>query len=323
MSYSPEAYEKADMILSGFRLSSAEKQLSRTAEIYKKFPEFEEIDKEITDSGITAARLALKQGSASEKEYDKLSKKLTELEEKKVEILTKNGYPADYMSSVHNCPHCKDTGFVDGNMCICYRTILSKYDLDKISGKKTADFSDFRLDYYSDIHNEKYGTSPRAHMREIFEYCKSYAESFSPASDNILMYGGVGLGKTFLCNCISSTLTAAGYNVIFQSAYNVFELISKNKFNYKAGYDPAPEKFYNCDLLILDDLGTEFITEYTVASLFDIMNHRLTMGKPLIINANLSLKDMEKRYSDRIVSRLLTFRHLLFLGSDIRAANFR
>ena len=198
---------------------------------------------------------------------------------------------------------------------------MSEYDLASLNIDGSNRFENFNLDYYSDILDERYNRSPRSQMKDVLEYCKNYADTFSLSSDNVLMYGKVGLGKTFLCSCIALTLAEKGYSVVFQSAYNIFEIISKNKFNYKKDYSEDVQRLYDCDLLIMDDLGTEFLTEYTHTALFDIIERRLVAKKPTIINFNLSPKDVEARYSDRIMSRLLTFTHLLFLGNDIRAAS--
>ncbi len=318
MGYSPEAYEKAELILSAHRRRAAAQIISRTEEVYLKIPRIKEIEDEITACGIKLTRLALP-GASTKEEYAALEARLSELEAEKKAQLVENNYPEDYLTNVHSCTCCRDTGYVSGKMCDCLRKLLSGFDFNAVSESSDFSFEKFRLDVYSDEIIPKYNLSARAQMKNILDYCKDYVQSFSPGSDNILMYGGAGLGKTYLCNCIASGLSSKGFNVILSSSYNIFEVISKNKFNFKADLTDDIDRYYECDLLIMDDLGTEFVTEYTVSSLFDIINYRLTHNKPMIINANLSLQDMSTRYSDRVVSRLLTFRHLLFLGSDIRA----
>lgn len=323
MGYSPEAYEKAELILSAHRRVAAEKMLERTAEVYGKIPEIEEIESLITETGIELSRSALKKGVSDPVTFTEAEKKLKDLEFRKKQLLESNGYPANYMTNVYNCQACKDTGYTGGVMCSCLRTLLSDYDLSASPSSKDFSFDNFRLDYYSSEPHPRYNCSPREQMKNVLDYCRNYATVFSAQSENVLMYGGAGLGKTYLCSCIARELSKKGFNVIMQSAYNIFELISKDKFNYKTDFTHDISRYYDCDLLILDDLGTEFATEYTISALFDIINQRLTQNKPTIINANLSLKDMESRYTDRIVSRLLTFRHLLFLGSDIRAMSLK
>ena len=318
MGYSPEAFEKADYILSEYRRASARRLEERIQQTLKQLPLLEELDEKITAAGIELTRITLKPETSAES-IKALENQLSSLEKQKRETLVSAGYPEDYLTNASMCGLCHDTGFVNGAMCVCMKKLLSEYEL---SGKiKTVSFDDFRLDVYSEEIIPKYNVSPRNQMKNVLDYCRKYTETFSVNSDNILMYGGAGLGKTFICNCMAKELSDRGFNVILSSAYNIFELVSKNKFNYKADFSTDISRFYDCDLLIMDDLGTEFATEYTISALFDIINQRLTVGKPTVINANLSLQDMSNRYSDRIVSRLLTFRHLLFLGNDIRAMN--
>lgn len=318
MGYSPEAYEKAELVLSNFRRLAPAKLAERTEEIYKNFPEIKEIDEKIIDLGINLTKAAMSPHTARDTAAESL---LVSLEGKKKLLLTQNGYSEDYLSNASNCPLCRDTGYVGGCMCSCLKKMLSEFDFSASLEAPEYSFNDFRTDVYSDEIIPKYKLSPRTQMKNVLEYCKKYTETFCKNSDNILMYGGAGLGKTYICNCIAKELSKRGFNVILSSAYNIFEIISKNKFNYKTDLTSDINRYYDCDLLIMDDLGTEFVTEYSVSALFDIINHRLTHHKPIIINANLSLQDMSSRYSDRIVSRLLTFRHLLFLGNDIRAMN--
>ncbi len=321
MSFSKQAYEKSESILSEYRRQAAELAVKRTEEIYTEIPEIKEIDDRMTELGAEMTRMAIK-GDA-EKIIEENSVKLDELKSKKDAVLKSHGFPSDYMTNVHRCGLCGDTGYVGGFLCDCRKKIMSVYDLAELNLSDNCGFDNFKLDLYSDEYDEHYKCSPRSHMKHIFEYCKSYAADFSGDSENILMYGKVGLGKTFLCGCIASELAKKGFSVVFKSAYDIFEIISKNKFNYKADYSEDVDRLYSCDLLIMDDLGTEFLTEYTHTALFDIIERRLVSKRPTVINFNLAPKDVETRYSDRIMSRLLTFRHLLFLGDDIRARTLR
>lgn len=321
MSFSKQAAERADNVLAAYRRQAEDLRIKRTDEIYAKIPEIKQIDDETTSLGGDMTKAAIKGGDDIENIIENASKKLAELSELKKTLLKENGYAENYMTDVYRCSLCKDTGFIGGNLCSCRKKIMSEYDLASLNIDGSNRFENFNLDYYSDILDERYNRSPRSQMKDVLEYCKNYADTFSLSSDNVLMYGKVGLGKTFLCSCIALTLAEKGYSVVFQSAYNIFEIISKNKFNYKKDYSEDVQRLYDCDLLIMDDLGTEFLTEYTHTALFDIIERRLVAKKPTIINFNLSPKDVEARYSDRIMSRLLTFTQLLFLGNDIRAAS--
>ncbi len=312
MGYTNKAYAAAENILSARRRQSIDLLNLRQQELNKN-SRFVEIENLITEKGIELSRLALKKGAIDTEKFSEIERDISKLEKEKNEILSNSNY------SVHFCNECNDTGYINGEMCHCFKTLLSEYDYKLGSEIPHADFSDFDLDLYSNEIIPHYNISAREQMETVFDYCKDYAENFSPASDNVLMVGGAGRGKTLLCGCIAGVLVKKGFTVIMKSAYNVFETISKNKFDFKNDFNEDIASLYNCDLLILDDLGTEFVTDYTTSALFDIINTRLNSGKPMIITANLSLQDMSSKYSDRIVSRLLTYKHLLFLGSDIRA----
>ena len=323
MSFSRQAAERADNVLAAYRRQAEELRIKRTDEIYRKIPQIKKIDDETVSLGAKMTKAALDGAEDIERIIENTTVQLSALKETKSALLKENGYTENYMSDIYRCPICRDTGFTDGKPCVCRKKIMSEYDLSSLNLDDSNRFENFRLDFYSDVLDEHYKRSPRSQMKDVFEYCKNYAETFSLSSDNIMMYGKVGLGKTFLCSCIALSLAEKGYSVVFQSAYNIFEIISKNKFNYKTDYSEDIERLYGCDLLIMDDLGTEFLTEYTHTALFDIIERRLVSKKPTIINFNLAPKDVEARYSDRIMSRLLTFTHLLFLGDDIRAASLR
>ncbi len=321
MGYTHEAFEKAEYELSSRRHLSSEKLIARSEEVAKKIPGFTNIDNEISEKGIELSKLALKKGAVDKEKFFAIEKDLKTLELQKTKMLENAGFYKEYLDDVHTCKLCKDTGYINGEMCECFKNLISEFEFKTNSVFEDVSFEKFNLDLYSDEIIPQYNTSAKKHMKNVYDFCKAYADEFTKTSENIIMFGGAGLGKTFLCTCIARELSRKGFSVIMQSAYNIFEVISKNKFSFKTDLSENVNKFYNCDLLIMDDLGTEFVTEYTVSALFDIINTRLCLNKPTIINANLSLKNIEAKYSDRIVSRLLTYNHLLFLGTDIRSLN--
>lgn len=321
MGYTHEAFEKAEYELSLRRHSASDKFHKRIKEVADKVPGFADIDNKIAEIGIELSKLALKKGAVDKEKFFALENEIKVLEQNKAQLLETAGFCRNYIDDIYTCPVCKDTGYINGEMCECFKNLISGYEFKDNSVFGNFTFEKFNLDLYSDEIVPQYNTSARKHMKNVYDFCRAYADEFTKNSENIIMFGGAGLGKTFLCTCIAKELSKKGFSVIMQSAYNIFEVISKNKFSFKTDLTEDVNKFYNCDLLIMDDLGTEFVTEYTVSALFDIINTRLALNKPTIINANLSLKNIEAKYSDRIVSRLLTYNHLLFLGTDIRSLN--
>ena len=321
MGYTHEAFEKAEHELSSRRHLSSDKLVRRYEEVSKNVSGFKDIDDKIAEIGIELSKLALKKGAVDKEKFFSLEKEIKTLEQNKQQMLESAGFGKNYFDDVHICNVCKDTGYINGEMCSCFKKLISEYEFNGNSVYENVSFDNFNIDLYSDEIIPQYNTSAKRHMQNVYDFCKAYADEFTKTSENIIMFGGAGLGKTFMCTCIAKELSRKGFSVIMQSAYNIFEIISKNKFSFKTDLTEDVNKYYNCDLLIMDDLGTEFVTEYTVSALFDIINTRMVSNKPTIINANLSLKNIEAKYSDRIVSRLLTYNHLLFLGTDIRSLN--
>ena len=285
----------------------------RISEIYERIPEIAETDREISMLAVKFTRSLANKTSPEEnlKIFREESKRLNVY---KKELLVKNGYSEDYLEEDVICSLCNDNGFSDGKMCSCFEKriveeIHKNSNLPLVMDKQS--FDTFNLNYYSDEGNP----SPRRIMSSVKKMCCEYAENFSAESPNLLFYGGTGLGKTFLSSCIAKKVMDKGASVFYQSAYKIFSMFDKIKFDGEKDELNA----YDVDLLVIDDLGTEFITSYTAEVLFDLVNTRLNSGKKTIINTNLGPEELEKIYSSRITSRLFCdYIPVEFYGNDIR-----
>ena len=233
------------------------------------------------------------------------------------ELLLKNGFPDDYLDVRFTCKKCEDKGSVNGYVCECYKLLLRSIEYEKLCSKLPVNkcrFDNFKLDYYPD----GAGISPRKRMEKVFRFCKAYADDFDKKSSSLLLYGMTGLGKTHLSLAIAGQAVEMGYGVIYTSAQNLFNRLEREKFG-RAEDNNTEQSILECDLLIIDDLGAEFNTQFTVSSLYNIINSRDLEGSPTIISTNLSPKMIKNTYNDRIASRLLSnYIILQFDGADVR-----
>lgn len=295
--------------------------------LYTALPEVEEIDKEIAILAVKWAYKVVTDGITPDDAVSTVEKKREELKAKRAKIIA-SAHFSEYIDLPYKCTKCKDTGSVDGKKCTCYQEYLRKFMID--AAKKVSHFScdiekdtfsNFKFEYYDKDVHPSFGVSPFDNIKRVFSYCQKYCENFSPDSPNLFINGTSGLGKTYLANCITNELLAKGHSVVYQSAASMFRFLEDYKFD-KVDRDENEEynkSIYDCELLIIDDLGTEFPTTYTSSVFFDLLNTRLLNNKKTIISTNTSVRDIEKRYTERISSRIMgEFRILTLLGSDIR-----
>lgn len=321
MKYDPSVYEAAEREIK-LRRSSAEKSKEkRHAEVEAKFPELLLIEREMALCGLETAK-ALGMGKDAPQFIEALKNKNLAAQERRRELLRSGGYPDDYLAPHYTCPECNDTGVSGGRMCTCFKQLLKaiSYErLSKTSPLTVSRFEDFDLSYYPE---EACGTGPvpRRMMENIFRYCKSYASGFSKKSPSLLLYGATGLGKTHLSLAVAGKVTEKGFGVIYGSAQNLLNRIENEKFGRTWGEQAnTMDMLLECDLLILDDLGAEFSTAFTVSAIYNIINSRMLTGLPTIINTNLDPGELSDKYGERIASRILgSFTPLYFCGRDIR-----
>ena len=306
------------------RTAAAAKLRQKREELYNRLPRIEEIDNQISMAGIKMAKAVLNSPSEAVDIALSLKENLKELTKEKEELLRENGFPSDYLEIEYRCPICKDTGFVEDSRCSCFsqKLVDLAYNSSNIKAiVKTENFDSFDLGYYSPNKEDGDGISPRENIQRILSACLRFTKTFGKDFDNLLLYGSPGLGKTFLCNCIARELLDKGITVMYVTASQLFKAIEKERFSRNEEEEPSDylEDVLGVDLLIIDDLGTEFTTVFTAGELFNIINTRLLNKKPVIISTNLALKDLSEKYSDRLISRLMGgFTTLKFFGEDIR-----
>ncbi len=318
MGYRREDYIKVNELLAERRQRAEADADSRRDEIYRKLPEIRLIDRELA---MTAAKIidligegpdAVKLGMA------KIEAENLKLQARRAEILLSAGYPENYTEPRYTCEKCRDTGFVGSEECICRRRalILAGYESSGIGallGKQT--FETFSLAY----------NSGNASISRAYERMKSYAENFTGEGDgNLLLVGATGLGKTHLSTAVAGVVIERGFDVKYETAQNIMSDFERWQFHRRTGDDDPTERYFECDLLIIDDLGCELTNDFTVSCLYNLINTRINRGRGMIISTNLSAADLRRRYEGRITSRLFgEFTALLFEGRDVRAEKLR
>lgn len=295
----------------------------RKSILYAKLPRLQEIEEELVKLSIDITKAILNNSGNSQELLDILHKKQMDLKMERVELLSENQYPRDYLELRYQCKNCKDTGFIDSKKCNCLiqKEIEQLYKQSNMgSNFKKENFDMFRLDLYSD-QAEEGSVAPRENMKNIYMSCINYARNFDTHNKHLVFIGKPGLGKTFLCNSIAKDLLDAGKSVIYQSAPDLIDTIRKYKFDFDKEEENAPylQELYSCDLLIIDDLGTELSTQFSNLAIYNILNRRLLNNKKIIISTNLNTDELMSTYSERICSRILgNFTMFKFYGDDIR-----
>ena len=321
MAYSKETYKKAEQELAQRRIRALAEREEHHRIAVETAPEILEAEEKMSRAGLATIK-AIGMGAADAKEYiQKLSEINLEAQAQRRLLLKSNGFPEDWLDVHYTCKKCEDKGFVSGIMCGCFKELLKSIEYEKLCSKLPVGncrFDNFRLDFYPD----GAGTSPKKRMESVLNYCKEYAADFSRHSPSLLFYGKTGLGKTHLSLAIAGKAVEEGYGVIYSSAQNLFNKLEKDKFG-KTDTN-TEETILDCDLLIIDDLGAEFTTQFTVSALYNIVNSRELEGKPTIISTNLMPEQLTKAYGERIASRILSdYVMLYFDGSDIRQIKTR
>ena len=296
-------------------------------EAYRRQPRLEQLDRRIqgTMAGLVAA--ALRQGGDAAAAVRAVREENQSLQRERAVLLGGLGLPEDALDDKPACPLCRDTGWQGAKMCRCLRQLCAQeqiQELSKLLDLGEQSFDTFRLDYYSQTPYPGRGASPRGNMELVYDVCLSYATKFGRfAIRNLFLSGAPGLGKTFLSACIARTVSESGFSVVYDTAGNVFAQFEAQKFlrDSPNGLDARDEtrRYLNCDLLILDDLGSELTTQFTQSALYELVNTRLVGEKHTVISSNLSMEEAARRYAPQIASRLDGEYHVLhFFGDDIR-----
>ena len=298
----------------------------QAAEIYQKVPRAEAITRELrsTISGVVAA--AFRNGTDPQSAIRALKEHNLSLQRERAELLVANGYAYDALEDKPRCPLCGDTGFTDAGPCRClmaYYAQEQNRELSKLLDLGSQSFDTFDFRWYDERYWPEEGTSPRENMEIIYELCANYAHNFSSKSPSLLMTGAPGLGKTFLSACIAREVSDAGFSVVYDTATHVFAQFESGKFGRENPFDEDAQadinRYLRCDLLIMDDLGTEMATAFVTSALYQILNHRLVAGRQTILNTNLSPEELGRRYGAATLSRIEgEYQILTFFGQDIR-----
>lgn len=325
MAYSAEVTRRAQQRLAQQKADHESRYNHRLFEAYEKQPRLKQIDLALRRSMILAAQVAFTQGRDAAATMQEVKEANLALQAEREALLATHFAPG-WLDDSPICPHCGGNGYVGAVMCQCLRELCrqeQKQELMQLTSGFER-FDAFRLDYYPAETDPTFGVSPRLLMERNLQICKKYAETFSEESGNLLFVGGTGLGKTFLSACIANEAAEKGASVAYESAPNLFTKLSKNQFEGDDMTRADCARLTSCDLLIIDDLGTELTNAFVIASLYSLVNERLLANKSMIISTNLNIDEIARRYSPQIASRLAgSFRGLTFLGKDIRVLKNR
>lgn len=326
MGYEQSVLRRATARLEAQRKAREEAQERLRSEIYAKLPRVAAIDRELRRTITQIIAASLRDGSDPVPAIGVIRDKNLSLQAEKAALLTEHGYPADALDDKPACPKCSDTGWVGANMCACLKALCTEEqirELSKLLDLGEQSFDSFSLDYYSPLPWPGESLSPRENMEFIFDVCSSYARKFGRFYfRNLFLTGAPGLGKTFLSACIARVVSEDGFSVVYDTAGHVFSQFESAKFRRDDDGDTAGEdveRCMNCDLLILDDLGTEMTTSFVQSALYQLLNGRLLAGKSTVISTNLDPEELGRRYGAPLLSRLEGEYQLLpFVGTDIR-----
>ena len=325
MSYSNETFRKAKDRLDERRAQAVRAADYRREQLYAAEPRLKQIDRELSEIGASLAFAVLKTGNTAVN-VQQLADRSIALQREYTDILHKLGENADATEPHYTCQKCRDTGYVEENnrtlVCDCLKKLLADVACESLNAESPLElstFDSFRLDLYSDRPDHN-GTTPLSRMSNIYNYCRHYADTFSLASRSVLMRGATGLGKTHLSLAIANEVIRKGMSVVYVSAPDILSRLEREHFTYQyAKEEDTFSSLVKCDLLILDDLGTEFVSQFSVAAVYNLFNSRILAGRPIIMNTNLTLNELLTTYSQRFMSRVLgACDRLEFIGEDIR-----
>lgn len=314
--YSYENYHKVKEEIEKRRTDAIARAEARAEKLRSESEEIRAIDEQLSKTGLLIFKTACSGGDiAPIKEQNKL------LNARRGEILKKMGYPEDYSDVKYSCPKCSDSGYINGaKMCSCFhealvRATIASSGIGDLIEKQS--FENFSLDYY------KANPEIYKRMKSNLDRAKAYVKGFKDNKANLLLIGTTGTGKTHISTAIAREIIEQGYDVIYDSIHNIISDFEDDKF--KSGYsytEQKSEKYLECDLLIIDDLGTEFSSQFTISCIYNLLNSRMNHGKATLISTNLSPEELSSKYEGRIYSRLVGRSTLLLFEGEDRRLNF-
>ena len=325
MAYSAEVMRRARARLAMAREDRESENREHLQIAYAQVPRLRQIDIQLRSTMAMAAQAAFAQGEDPQELLQQARRQNMLLQQERAELAALH-FEEGYLDESPICDRCGGTGYIGSTMCECLRELCRQEQKKELTflnvGRES--FEQFRLDYYPDREDPRLGVNIRAVMDRTYQTCRRYAQNFSDKSQNLLFSGDTGLGKTFLSACIARTVADNGYSVMYESAGHLFTNLERAKFAGDENARRESERYLACDLLIVDDLGTEMPGQFTTVALYSLMNDRILSGKPTIISTNLTVEEFEKRYNRQIASRLRgSYTRVPFLGDDIRVMKNR
>lgn len=324
MGYSAEVITRARRLLETTNAEMQSRQAARLKSAYARVPRLKEIDNQLRRTMVLAAQAAFARGNEAHAIMEDAKQANMALQQERKALADTNFGPG-YFEKDTLCESCGGTGYIGSTMCHCLEELCRQEQKKEVSLLSCGQcrFEDFRLDYYPDRPDSRYNANSRITMAKVYNLCKQYAEDFPGQTKNLLFSGDTGLGKTFLSACIATTVTDKGYSVTYESSQHLFNQLEKARFasdpEQRALAEAQCARYTNCDLLIIDDLGTELSGQFVTAALYTLINDRLLSEKSTIVSTNLGNQALADRYSSQIVSRLRgNYQWVLFVGDDIR-----
>lgn len=320
MAYSAEVVRRARERLAQAKADRETENRQHLQEAYERVPRLREIDRQLRLTMAMAAQAVFSSGGDVQAAMAEARDKNLALQQERQQIAD-TCFEEGFLDDSPVCSICGGSGYIGSNMCECLRELCrqeQKKELTFLSVGKES-FDQFRLEYYPDRIDPQFKVNIRTVMEKTYDICRKYAYNFSAKSGNLLFSGDTGLGKTFLSACIARTVADSGFSVVYESAGHLFAHLERAKFSGDENARREAEKYNACDLLIVDDLGTEMPGQFTNAALYMVINDRILSGKATIISTNLNTEDLSRRYNPQITSRLRgSYQRVAFLGDDIR-----
>lgn len=323
MAYTSEVIQRASALLDRRRTAHQSHQRLLRAEVYEAAPEIRRIDEQLHAGMLSLTAAAFDYGADPAERVAEIRRQNQILQARRADELIAHGYEPDCLDDKPLCPRCSDRGWVGSTMCACLKELCAREQIKSLSslldlGEQS--FETFSLDWYSTAYDDNLGMSPRENMVMVEKICRNYATRFGKyLLHNLFLTGDPGLGKTFLSACIAREVSDAGFSVVYDTAVTIFTNFEDAKFGRGEAAEEAVRRYLSCDLLILDDLGSELTSQMSQSALYTLVNSRLVADKHTVISSNLSMDQIRGRYQPMIASRLEgEYRELSFVGQDIR-----
>lgn len=311
---------RAMQLISDRRIAARTQNEERIREIEARIPEVAEINRQLFRTSRDLMQIIRRGGDVSGR-TEALREQNQEAQAMVRQLLEQRGYPPDYLEMHYVCERCQDTGYSGGTYCSCFMELAAKLSVQELNRSvqfESCSFDRFSLQYYQGQHTEN-GQNCYNAMERVFYFCREYAAHFTPSAPSILMFGKTGLGKTHLSLSIANEVLQKGYSVLYDSVINFLRQVEREHFGKSSRDDDTLETLLACDLLILDDLGTEFHSQFYQSAVYNIINTRMNRGRPTIISTNMGYDDISYHYDERITSRIFTtYTCLQFVGTDVR-----